>query len=151
MQHFEHRHLRAVPYKGPVLSQSIYGDPGRRSFSEPRLPDFCRGFRASEASSSQNRVPSCDGSYPGRQRLSLRIGYERSFDGAAGRYLVELQWALLPHFYGVKIFHSNGLRVEDLLARAGRTVVGGCEMRACLPRIHCWRFVYTPRNIFGCG
>src|SRR5271166_6866436 len=50
MQHFEHRQLRAVPYKGPVLSQSIYGDPGRRSFSDLDFlisaADFARAKRA---------------------------------------------------------------------------------------------------------
>src|ERR1019366_7621448 len=40
----------------------------------------------------------------------------------AGKNLVEVQWALLPHFYGVD------LGVDDLMARAGRTVVGGCEV-----------------------
>jgi hypothetical protein len=61
------------------------------------------------------------------ERFWLRTGYECSFDGAAGKHLVELQWALLPRFYAVD------LRVEDLLAGAGRTVVGGCEVPCLAP------------------
>ena len=61
------------------------------------------------------------------ERFWLRTGYERSFDGAAGANLVELQWALLPHFYAVD------LPVEGLLARAGRTAVGGCEVPCLSP------------------
>src|SRR5208282_1627925 len=34
MQHFERRQLRAVPYKGPALAQSVYRDLGLRSFSD---------------------------------------------------------------------------------------------------------------------
>src|SRR6267378_3467556 len=34
MQHFERRQLLAVPYKGPVLAQSLYRDLGLRSFSD---------------------------------------------------------------------------------------------------------------------
>src|SRR5882672_7117760 len=34
MQRFERRQLRAVPYKGPVLAQSLYRDLGLRSFSD---------------------------------------------------------------------------------------------------------------------
>src|SRR5208337_3254764 len=34
LQHFERRELRALPYKGPVLAQSAYGDLGLRSFSD---------------------------------------------------------------------------------------------------------------------
>ncbi|MGA9497889.1 MAG: nucleotidyltransferase family protein, partial [Terriglobales bacterium] len=64
---------------------------------------------------------------PAIERLWLRTGNERSFDGAVGKNLVELQWALLPHFYSIV------LPVEDLLARAGRTVVGGCEVPCLSP------------------
>ncbi len=115
-----------------MLSQSIYGDPGRRSFSDLDFlisaADFARAKRALAESGYR---PATDLT-PAVERLWLRIGYERSFDGAAGRYLVELQWALLPHFYAVDI-HSNGLGVEDLLARAGRTLVGECEMLCLSP------------------
>jgi len=69
---------------------------------------------------------------PAVERLWLRNGYERAFDSAAGKNLVELQWALLPHFYGVDL-HSDDLRVEELMARAGRTVAGGCEMPCLAP------------------
>ena len=132
MQHFEHRQLRAVPYKGPVLSQSIYGDPGRRSFSDLDFLISAVDFvRAKQALAKIGYRPANDLT-PAVERLWLRIGYERSFDGVAGRYLVELQWALLPHFYGVDL-HSNGLGVEDLLARAGRIVVGGREMPCLSP------------------
>src|ERR1019366_847959 len=48
--------------------------------------------------------------------------FERAFDSGAGKNLVEVQGALLPQFYGVD------LGVDDLMARAGRTVVGGCEV-----------------------
>src|SRR5713226_1508158 len=34
MQHFERQQLRALPYKGPVLAQSLYPDLGLRSFSD---------------------------------------------------------------------------------------------------------------------
>src|SRR5580700_6051998 len=34
MQHFERLQLRALPYKGPALAQSLYRDLGLRSFSD---------------------------------------------------------------------------------------------------------------------
>src|SRR5258708_25312946 len=34
MQHFERKQLRALPYKGAGLGQSLYRDPGLRSFSD---------------------------------------------------------------------------------------------------------------------
>jgi len=120
LQHFKRSQLRAIPYKGPALAQSVYGDSGLRSFSDLDFlissADFERtkqalaeiGYRPAEL---QRAV----------ERFWLGMGYERSFDSNAGKNLVELQWALLPHFYAVD------LRVEDLLARARRNVVGEYE------------------------
>ena len=122
MQYFERRQLRAVPYKGTVLAQSLYRDLGLRSFSDLDFLISVRDFeRAKQALAELGYRPSVDLT-PTIEQLWLRTRYERSFDGAAGKNLVELQWALVPDFYGVD------MRVEDLLVRAGRTVVGGCEM-----------------------
>src|SRR6267378_1389972 len=132
MQRFERRQLRAVPYKGPVLAQSLYRDLGLRSFSDLDFLISPADFdRAKQALAEMGYRPSGEVNpaieSPAAERLWLRTGYERSFDGAAGRNLVELQWALLPHFYAVN------LRVEDLLARAGKAVVGEREVPCLSP------------------
>jgi hypothetical protein len=122
MLHFEHRQLRAIPYKGPVLAQSVYRDLGLRSFSDLDFLISPMDFgRAKQALAEIGYRPSVDLTRA-VERLWLRTSYERSFDSVAGKNLVELQWALLPYFYGVD------LGVEDLLARTGRNVVGGCEV-----------------------
>ncbi len=127
MAQFESGQLRTVPYKGPVLAQSLYGDLGLRSFSDLDFLISPVDFeRAREALAEIGYRPSADLT-PDVERLWLRIGYERSFDCAAGKNLVELQWALLPRFYGVD------LPVNDLLARADRTVVGACEVPCLSP------------------
>jgi hypothetical protein len=132
MQHFERRQLRAVPYKGPVLAQSLYRDPGLRSFSDLDFLISPANFeRAKQALAEIGYRPSATLNpvveSPSIERLWLRTGYERSFDSTAGKNLVELQWALLPHFYAVD------LRVQDLLARAGKTVIGEREVPCLSP------------------
>jgi hypothetical protein len=127
MQHFESRQLRALPYKGPVLAQSLYRDLGLRSFSDLDFLISPADFeRAKQALAEIGYRPSGEINpaieSTAAERLCLRTGYELSFDSAAGENLVELQWALLPHFYAVD------LGVEDLLARAGKTVVGEREV-----------------------
>jgi hypothetical protein len=127
MQHFERRQLRAVPYKGSVLAQSLYRDLGLRSFSDLDFLISPRDFeRAKQALAEVGYRPSADLT-PAVERFWLRKGNERSFDSAVGKNLVELQWALVPRFYAVD------LGVEDLLARARRTVAGGCEMPCLSP------------------
>jgi hypothetical protein len=127
MQHFERRQLRAVPYKGPLLAQLAYRDVGLRSFSDLDFLISPADFdRMKQALAEIGFRPSAHFT-PAVERFWLGKGYERSFDSAVGPNLVELQWALLPYFYAVD------LHVEDLLARAGRTVVGGCEMPCLSP------------------
>ena len=131
MQHFERVQLRAIPYKGPVLAQSLYRDLGLRSFSDLDFLISSADFgRAQQALAEIGYRPSSVVTTvltPAVERFWLRTGYERSFDSAAGKNLVELQWAVLPYFYGVD------LSVDDLLARAGRTVVGGREVPCLSP------------------
>jgi len=132
MQQFERRQLRAVPYKGAVLAQSLYRNLGLRSFSDLDFLISSADFeRAKQALAEIGYRPAADLT-PAVERLWLRTGYERAFDSAAGKNLVELQWALLPHFYGVDL-HLNDLGVEDVMARSGRTVVGGCEVPCLAP------------------
>jgi len=127
MQHFGRRQLRVVPYKGAVLAQSLYRNLGLRSFSDLDFLISSTDFgRAKQALAEIGYRPARDLT-PAVERLWLRTGYERAFDSAAGKNLVEVQWALLPYFYGVD------LGVEDLMARAGRTVVGGCEVPCLAP------------------
>jgi hypothetical protein len=127
MQHLQSKRVQVVPYKGPVLAQSVYGDLGLRSFFDLDFLIAPADFeRARQALAEIGYRPSSDLA-PTVKKLALRTGNERSFDGAAGKNLVELQWALLPHFYAVD------LSVEDLLARAGRAVVGGYEVPSLSP------------------
>jgi hypothetical protein len=127
VRHFDHLQLPVLPFKGPVLAQTLYGDPGRRTFSDLdfliSLADF---ERAKEALANLGYIPSANLN-PAIERFWLRNGYERSFDGPAGKNLVDLQWALLPRFYAVD------LDVEGLLARSGRAVVAECEVRCLSP------------------
>ena len=85
MQHFERRQLRAVPYKGPVLAQSAYGDLGLRSFSDLDFLISPADFeRAKQALAEIGYRPSTELT-PAVERFWLRTGYERSFDGAGGK------------------------------------------------------------------
>jgi hypothetical protein len=119
MQHFEQNQIRAIPYKGPVLAQSAYGDLALRTFSDLDLlilpADFARVRQALAEVGYQPSKPQTTAV----ERLGLRTGYERSFDGAGGKNLVELQWTLLPYFYAVD-FAKADFRFDDLWARAGR-------------------------------
>ncbi|MBI3478710.1 MAG: nucleotidyltransferase family protein [Acidobacteria bacterium] len=126
-EHFAQKDLRAIPYKGPMLAESVYGDIALRNFGDLDFlissSDFERGKQALAEFGYRPSKPLS----PAVERYWLRNGYECSFDGAAGKYLIELQWGLLPHFYAVD------LRTDDLLARSGSMMFSGREVAALSP------------------
>lgn len=135
VEHLAKNHVRVIPYKGPVLAQSAYGDLGLRSFSDLDLLICAADFeRAKQALAELGFLPS-QHLAPEVERLFLRTGYERSFDGAGAKNLIELQWAVLPHFYAID-FDAASLRIDDLFARAGRVRFGAVEV-PCLSAEDC--------------
>lgn len=124
--HLSAEGVRVLPYKGPVLAQAVYGDLGLRSFSDLDLLIAPGDFeRAKQALAEIGYQPAGE-LLAAVERFWLRTGYERSFDGTAGKNLIELQWALLPRFYAVAV--GSDFRFEDLYARAGRTRVGEVDI-----------------------
>ena len=124
---FAQNQIRAIPYKGPVLAQSAYGDLALRSFSDLDLlispADFARAKQSLAELGYQPSKPQT----PAVERLWLQTGYERSFDGPAGKNLVELQWSLLPYFYAVDPTQAE-FRFDDLWARTGRIALSAGEV-----------------------
>jgi hypothetical protein len=116
-----------LPFKGPILAQSLYGDPGLRSFSDLDLLISSADFKGAKQALAEIGYSPAKKFTPAVERFWLQNGYEQSFNGVAGDNLVELQWALLPQLYAVD------LKVEDLLARSGPVVVVGCQMRCLSP------------------
>jgi hypothetical protein len=127
MQHLERSRLQVVPFKGPVLAQAIYGDLGLRNFSDLDFLISPADFEpAKRALAEIGYYPSADLA-PIVEQFWLRKGYERSFDGAAGKNIIELQWALQPHFYAID------LRVADLQARRQEMDIGGSKLPCLSP------------------
>ncbi len=112
LEHFQKRNVTALPYKGPVLAESVYGDVSLRSFSDLDFLIAPGDFEAARQALAELEYQPSESWSPAVERFWLAKGYERSFDGKAGKYLVELQWAGLPYFFAVD------LRNEDLLQRA---------------------------------
>lgn len=125
--HFETKKIRALPYKGPILAQTVYGDLTLRTFNDLDFLISPADFEpAKQALSDLGYTPST-GLRPEVERFWLRHGYERAFDSDAAKYIVELQWRLLPRFYAVD------LQTEVLLQRAVNSSIGGRAFCALCP------------------
>jgi hypothetical protein len=112
--------IEVMPYKGVVLSQTLYGDMALRQSGDMDLL-----VHASDLPRAKKKV--CELGYKPHLTLSeaaerayVRSGYECTFDHAGGRNLLELQWALQPNFYSVDFDVSGVFRRAVTVSVAGR-------------------------------
>jgi hypothetical protein len=132
LDHFAKKGVSAIPYKGPVLAQSAYGNLALRTFHDLDLLIPPAQFAPAKNALAEIGFDPSQALSPPVERFYMRTGYERSFDGAAGRNMVELQWDLLPRFYAVDC-SAAGMSVDALLARSGRISLGAAEVPCLSP------------------
>lgn len=123
LDHFENHGVEALPYKGPVLAEMLYGSVSMRQFSDldllvrpadvPKIKPLL-----AELGYELGLVLS-----PQEERAYLGSGYEYTFDSLRGRNLLEIKWQILPRFYCVDF------DVSDLFQRASEVEVNGRTVR----------------------
>jgi hypothetical protein len=101
-----HRHLAArglevLPYKGPSLAETLYGNVALRQFSDLdlliRRHDL---LKVKAALAELGYEPGLQLTQPA-EHAYLKSGYEYTFDSVQGRNLVEIKWQILPRFYSI--------------------------------------------------
>jgi hypothetical protein len=94
--------IQAMPYKGPVLAEFLYGDVTQRQFGDL---DFL--VRSSDVPAAKKVLlefgytPTLDLN-AAEERSYLATGNEYAFGNTLGRNLLELHWRILPRFYAVE-------------------------------------------------
>ena len=104
----EAHQIPAIPYKGPTLAEKVYGDLALRDFSDLDVlvrPDDV--LRTKTALRDLGYEPNIKLTQL-QESAYLASGYEYTFDGPAGRNLLEIQWGIVPRFYAVD-FSMGGL------------------------------------------
>jgi len=114
--HFESVGIKALPYKGPVLAQTLYGEVTRRQFGDLDfliLPTDV--LKAKAAVHDLGYKPAIE--LAARHEAAyVETGYEYA---ARGSSLLELQWRIVPRFYSIDF------EVANFFERADDIVVGG--------------------------
>ncbi|HXM20154.1 MAG TPA: nucleotidyltransferase family protein [Terriglobales bacterium] len=128
VSHLESAGIKALPYKGPVLSETLYGEVTQRQFGDLDVLIL-------PADVAKAKAALLDLGYKPRIELASRAerayietayvetGYEYSFSAAYGSNLLELQWQVVPRFYSIDF------DVADFFERADEIIVGGRPMR----------------------
>ncbi len=109
-----------LTYKGPALAELLYGDVTMRQFGDLDFlvyrDDVARATAAVRELGYRSQLPLTES----QESAFLSIGYERVFDSAFGRNLLEIKWKVLPPFYAIdfdveKIFlRSDSIDIEGV-------------------------------------
>jgi hypothetical protein len=115
--------VEALPYKGPALAEFLYGDLAQRDFSDLDVlvppEDLDRAHTALATIGYHAHFE-----LAGKQQQSfVREGCECTYDGPAGRNLLELQWQLAPRYFSVDF------DMPAIFARATSASVAGRQVR----------------------
>jgi hypothetical protein len=114
--------ISAVPYKGPVLAESIYGDLAMRDFSDLDVLVAADDVpRARRALATIGFAPNITLTEP-QERDYLASGYEYTFDTSIEKNLLEIQWNFVPRFFAVDFDMQAVLGRCTTRPVAGRTV-----------------------------
>ena len=115
--------IEVMPYKGLALAELVYGDIALRQVGDIDLVVRPEDFRrVRDAVGELGYVPH-DHFSAAEEKSQLKAGYECAFGGAAGRNLLEVQWAIQPRFYAIN-FDMRGL-----FERAEAVMVAGHPMK----------------------
>ena len=116
-----------IPYKGLALAETVYGDIALRQAGDIDLLIHATDLkRVQEAMGKIGYVPHLNFSED-EEAAYIKSGYECAFDGAAGKNLLEVQWAIEPHFYAVDV------DLEGLFRRAQTVRVMGVDTKSLSP------------------
>jgi hypothetical protein len=115
--------IKALPYKGPVLAEALYGEVTERQFGD--LDILILPADVMKAKSALLDLGYKPGIEPGPRNAKdyVETGYEYSFNATSGSNLLELQWRIAPRFYSIEF------DVAGFFSRADEIIVGGHAVR----------------------
>ena len=133
LDHLGSAGVQALPYKGPLLAESLYGDITQRQFGDldllivsadvPRAKIALRDLRyklGEDLAFVEER--------PYLEQRYIESGCEYSFDTPHAPNLLELQWRIVPRFYCAEF------DIAGFFSRADEVIVGGRRMRTLCAR-----------------
>ncbi len=122
LEHFKRREIPALPYKGPTLSQYLFGDVAMRQSGDLDLLVRPSDVRHACAALRELGYRPHFTVAEARESDYLASGYEYMFDNDAGQNVLELKWRILPRFYRVDF------DVNTFFARAGCLRIGDSRL-----------------------
>lgn len=133
LSHLESVGIQALPYKGPVLAKTLYGEVTQRQFGDlDVLIHPADAQKAKTALLDLGYKPSIE--LPRHiESTYLKTAYEYSFSTAHSSNLLELQWRITPSFYSIDLDVANFFnRAEEISLGVGETEDEGPRPSLCV-------------------
>jgi Uncharacterised nucleotidyltransferase len=122
-RHLLARGLESLPYKGPVLAETLYGNVALRQFSDLDFLVRSRDLPAIRSALAEMGYQAGLQLTKAAERAYVKSGYEYTFDSPQGQNLVEIKWQVLPRFYSINF------EVNDFFERAVIRNLAGQRLR----------------------
>jgi hypothetical protein len=123
VSHLESAGVQALPYKGPVLAQTLYGEVTQRQFGDLDILILPADVLKAKATLLGLGYPCEPDLRPRQEPAYIATGCGYVFHTHAGRNLLDLQWRIVPRFYSID------LDVSDLLERSDEIIFSAGSMR----------------------
>jgi hypothetical protein len=121
LRELQSRGVQAVPYKGPVLAENVYGDLSLRKFGD--LDILARREQIPEAAQALRALGyALEGSRPVPDSAHYQMTHHHVFHRAEGDVYVELHWDIADPFFAVPAL------VEGFWGRVTAARLGGIEV-----------------------
>ena len=122
VSHLESTGIQALPYKGPVLAETLYGDVAQRQFGDLDILILPADvLKAKAALRDLGYEPALELA-PQIEATYIETGYEYSFGSTHGQNLLELQWRILPRFYSIDFDVAQLFDRADMINFGERSV-----------------------------
>jgi len=137
LSHLESVGIKALPYKGPVLAETLYGEVTQRQFGDldvlilpADVPKAKTALLDLGYKLGIELAPLEEHAYI--ETAYVETGYEYSFSAAYGSNLLELQWRIVPRFYSINF------DVTGFFERADEIILGGRDCVATQQPLKKW-------------
>ncbi|HST10227.1 MAG TPA: nucleotidyltransferase family protein [Terriglobales bacterium] len=146
--------IPTIPMKGPVLAETVYRDLALRDFSDLDVLVRRKDVLKAKAALGVLGYAANTQLSEAEERAYLATGYEYTFDGPAGRNLLEIQWDILPRFYAVDFDCDAFFERSQTVTLCGRAVrslsVEDLLLTLCVHAAkHAWVRLHWLRDIAG--
>jgi hypothetical protein len=119
--------IPAIPYKGPVLAKTLYGDIAWRQFSDLDILIHAADLPGAKTAVHELGYTPTLHLNEAEQGAHVASGNELPFDGPLGSNLLEIQWRVLPRFYAVEF------NIDNFFQRASRVDLGWSSVCTLAP------------------